>query len=107
MTAYAIAQLHDVTMGPEIVEYLERIEATLAPYGGRYLVHGPRPDVVEGTWHGDLIIIGFPDIEQARGWYTSDAYRQIMRLRTENAKGNIMLVEGVPEGHRATDILQG
>lgn len=53
MTAYAIAHLHDVEMCDDIVEYLERIDDTLAPFGGRFAIHGARPDVREGTWHGD------------------------------------------------------
>jgi len=44
MTAYAIANIQSITIGPAIVEYLERIDATLAPYGGRFLIHGdPAP----------------------------------------------------------------
>ncbi|MDT0265256.1 DUF1330 domain-containing protein [Streptomyces sp. DSM 44915] len=38
--AYVIACLRDAEVGPENAEYLERIEATTAPHGGRYLVHG-------------------------------------------------------------------
>ena len=41
--AYGVALLQDVRMGPPIVEYLERIDATLAPYGGRFIVHGATP----------------------------------------------------------------
>ncbi|MGQ4878594.1 DUF1330 domain-containing protein [Billgrantia sp. LNSP4103-1] len=105
MTAYAIARLQDVAMGPEIVEYLEKIDATLAPYGGHYLVHGGPTEVLEGHWQGDTIMLGFPSLEQARAWYRSDAYRRILPLRTANAMGDVILVEGVEEGHRGVDIL--
>jgi hypothetical protein len=40
MSAYAIAHVQSVTPGPEIAEYLLRIDATLAPFQGRFLVHG-------------------------------------------------------------------
>ncbi|WP_405134806.1 DUF1330 domain-containing protein [Nocardia sp. NBC_01388] len=40
MPGYAIAQLYDVDLNAEIVEYLERIDSTLAPFGGKFLVHG-------------------------------------------------------------------
>ena len=33
-----------------IIEYLERIDVTLAPFGGRFRVHGARPEVLEGEW---------------------------------------------------------
>lgn len=32
MSAYAIANIQSIRMGPDVVEYLERIDATLAPY---------------------------------------------------------------------------
>ena len=105
MPAYAVAHLREVTMGPEIVAYLERIDATLAPFGGRFLIHGGSVDVLEGDWSGDLIVIAFPDRERARAWYASPAYRAILRLRTGNARGEAVIVDGVPDDHRATDVL--
>ena len=41
MPAYAIAHLESVTIGPHIVEYLQGIDATLAPYGGRSMACQP------------------------------------------------------------------
>jgi uncharacterized protein (DUF1330 family) len=43
MAAYALAHLRRVTMGPPIVEYLQRIDATLTPFNGRFIVHGCAP----------------------------------------------------------------
>jgi uncharacterized protein (DUF1330 family) len=43
MAGYAIAHLQDVTVGAAIVEYLQRIDATLAPFGGHFIVHGAAP----------------------------------------------------------------
>jgi uncharacterized protein (DUF1330 family) len=60
MTTYAIAHLRNVVMGPDIVAYVEAIDATLAPFAGRFLVHG-----------------------------------------------DVIIVDGVGEDHRATDILGG
>lgn len=107
MPAYAVALLHDVTMGPEIVEYLARIDATLAPHGGQFLVHGGPREMLEGEAVGDLVVIAFPDRAAARAWYGSPAYAAILPLRTRNASGPVFLVGGVGEGHRATDILAG
>jgi uncharacterized protein (DUF1330 family) len=105
MPAYAIGHLRDVAMGPAIVEYLERIDATLAPFGGRFLIHGARPEVLEGDWRGDLIVVEFPDLDHARTWYRSPDYQAIAPLRADNADGEIVLLDGVEHGHRATDIL--
>lgn len=105
MPAYAVAQLHDVTMGPDIVEYLQKIDATLAPFGGYFLIHGGSVERLEGAWSGDLIVIAFPDKYSARAWYGSSAYRRILPLRTKNSKGDVILIEGVGPDHRADDIL--
>lgn len=40
MASYAIARLRNVVLGPDIVAYVEAIDATLAPFAGRFLVHG-------------------------------------------------------------------
>ena len=105
MTAYAVAHLQSVRAGPDIVEYLQRIDATLEPYGGRFVVHGGDPDVREGEWPGDLIVIEFPDRETAIRWYESPAYQEILPLRTDNSDGTAIIVDGVGPDHRATDVL--
>jgi uncharacterized protein (DUF1330 family) len=106
MTAYAVGILQDVKMGPPIVEYLERIDATLAPYDGHFIVHGGDSEVLEGTSPGTLIVIEFPDRGAAEQWYQSPAYKEIVRLRTENSVGTVFLVDGVGRDHLATDVLR-
>jgi uncharacterized protein (DUF1330 family) len=105
MTTYAVAHMQTVDVGPAIVEYLERIDATLAPFEGRFLVHGATPDVLEGEFPGHLIVIAFPTRAQAEGWYGSPAYREILPLRLEHSTGPAVLVDGAEPGHRATDVL--
>jgi uncharacterized protein (DUF1330 family) len=105
MTHYAIANLQNVQLGAGIVEYLERIDGTLAPYDGHFIVHGGVPEAVEGEWQGTLIVIEFPSYEHARGWYDSPEYRKILPLRTENSDGVTMLLAGVDRDHLATDVL--
>jgi uncharacterized protein (DUF1330 family) len=104
---YAIGHLRNVRFGPEIIEYLERIDETLTPFGGRFIIHGGRLERQEGDWHGDLIVIRFPSLDAARAWYGSPAYQAIAPLRTRNAEGDVILIEGVNDDHRATDILKG
>lgn len=105
MAAYAIAMIRETRFGNEIKEYLLRIDDTLAAFSGQYRVHGGPYQPLEGTWTGDLVVIEFPSMEQAQGWYESDAYRAIRPLRTEHTEGDVILVQGVPEGHRGADIL--
>jgi uncharacterized protein (DUF1330 family) len=104
-SAYGVALMRDVEIGPEIVEYLKRIDATLVPYGGRFIVHGPRPVMLEGADPGTMVVIEFPDRAHAEDWYGSPAYQQILHLRTEHSSSTVFIVEGVGPDHRATDVL--
>lgn len=95
MPAYALAHLRTPQINDEVLEYIERIQATLDPYGGRFLVHGAQVDVKEGPWPGTVVIIEFPDRAAAQDWYDSPAYREILPLRTGNIEGSTLIVEGV------------
>ena len=106
MSASAVAHMRRLSAGhPDIVRYLEQIDATLAPFGGRFLVHGHEVELVEGEWPGHLIVIEFPDRERVRAWYASPAYQEILPLRTRNSDSDIIFVDTVPEDHIATDVL--
>jgi len=107
MASYAVGVLREVRMGPPIVEYLERIDDTLRPYDGHFIIHGGEQDVREGASPGTLIVIEFPDRQRAEEWYASPAYRAILPLRTENSDSNVFFVEGVDRDHLATDVLKG
>ncbi|WP_428001383.1 DUF1330 domain-containing protein [Acidovorax sp.] len=107
MSAYAIGLLEDLQFGPDIVTYLQRIDATLAPFGGEFLVHGTRPELKEGKFGGDCVVIAFPSMEQARAWYDSDAYAPLIPMRTQHSQSTVFLLEGVKEvPYRAVGLLQ-
>ncbi|MFE7618353.1 DUF1330 domain-containing protein [Streptomyces sp. NPDC057496] len=95
MSAYGFAHLRSRRHHTDIIEYLERIQATLDPFAGRFLIHGPPAEVVEGTWPGSMVLIEFPGLAEARAWYDSPAYRDILRLRTDHIEGDVLLIEGV------------
>ena len=42
---------------------------------------------------------------RATGWYESEAYQEILPLRTRNARGWAVIVDGVSADHRATGVL--
>ena len=103
---YAVAFLSGVRLGPEILRYIEQIEATFEPFGGEWVVHGTQPEIVEGPWSGDLVVIGFPSAAAARDWYASPAYQRILELRTRHSDSVALLVEGVPAGYRAEETVE-
>jgi uncharacterized protein (DUF1330 family) len=107
MPAYVIAHLRAADPHQDIAEYMERITATFEPYGGRFLVHGTQHEVKEGDWPGHVVMIGFPDIAQARAWWDSPAYQEIVPLRSRHIQGDIIVVEGVPQDYDSTATARG
>jgi uncharacterized protein (DUF1330 family) len=99
MSAYAIAHLRVPQVHPDLVEYVERIQATLDPYAGRFLAHGGRKEVMEGAWPGSIVLLEFPDMETARAWHDSPAYQEILPLRTRHVIGDVVVTEGVPPAY--------
>ena len=104
MPAYALAHLRTPNLHPDVLDYIDRIQATLDPFGGRFIVHGAEVEVIEGTWPGTVVIIEFPGRDEARAWYDSPAYQEILPLRTDHIEGEAIIVEGVAPGYdpRAT-----
>ncbi len=93
--AYAIAHLRTPQINDDVLDYIERIQATLDAFGGRFLVHGGEVDVKEGPWPGTIVVIEFPTHEDAQAWYASDAYQAILPLRTAHITGETIIADGV------------
>ncbi len=95
MAAYLIAQI-DVTDPETFERYRERVPATIAAHGGKYLVRGGAMEVLEGSWaHPRVIVLEFPSMAQAKAWYDSDDYRDLKAMRIGASNGNAIFVEGV------------
>jgi uncharacterized protein (DUF1330 family) len=85
-----------VTDPDGIRPYSQQVDATFAPFGGRYLVRGGRTASLEGQPPKRLVIIAFDSMEQAQAWYDSPAYRAIHPIRTTSATSRVYIVEGAP-----------
>jgi uncharacterized protein (DUF1330 family) len=79
----------------QALDYLERVEATFLPYGGKWLVLGVHDEVVEGGWPGSVVLMQFPDMQTAKAWYWSPEYQEIIGLRTRNVISDLILVDEV------------
>lgn len=102
MTAYALAHLRpQPPLHDDVFVYIERIQDTMDPFGGRFLVHATDTEVIEGPVEGGYVLIEFPDMDKARAWYRSDAYREILPMRTDNMEGTVVLLQGVPPNYDA------
>jgi uncharacterized protein (DUF1330 family) len=95
MSAYIIVDIdiHD-TAGLE--EYRRQVPATIAKYGGRFIVRGGKFETLEGNWNPKrLVMLEFPSGEQAKRWYDSTEYRPLKAMRLKASESNLILVEGV------------
>lgn len=86
--------------------YLESVEETVAPFGGKWLAQGPA-DVVEGTWPGLVVLMEFPSRIAADAWYHSAAYQAILPLRVKNAISDIIFIDQLPAGFTVKGFAQG
>ena len=95
MSAYIIADV-TVTDPATMEEYRKLVPATLAPYGGRFIVRGGAHQTVEGDWKPNrLVILEFPTLEQAKRWYDSEQYREPKAMRLRAGRTNLVMVDGV------------
>jgi uncharacterized protein (DUF1330 family) len=95
VAAYVIVDL-TVTDLPTMEEYRKRVPATLAAYGGRFLVRGGAHQTVEGDWKPNrLVVLEFPTMDQAKRWYSSEEYREPLAMRLRAGRADMVMVEGV------------
>jgi uncharacterized protein (DUF1330 family) len=94
MKAYLVLDftIHDF---PGFRPYVAAIPALIERHGGKYIVRGVEPTVVEGEWAPDLmVILEFPSRADAEA-FLGDPDAQAMfdvRHRTTNSK--LVLVDG-------------
>ena len=96
MPAYVIASVTDAWDQAKLVEYRERNTDAVARHGGRFVARGGRHEILEGDYEPvRVVIMEFPDLDAARGWYESDDYAPLRELRRSASKTDIFMVEGV------------
>jgi uncharacterized protein (DUF1330 family) len=94
MPAYIISDL--VARDAAAFElYRTRAAASIAQYGGRYLVRRGTIEVLEGEWTPrSIVVVEFPDMERARTWYRSPEYSRALEVRDVALSRNLILVDG-------------
>jgi uncharacterized protein (DUF1330 family) len=74
MPAYVVVDI-EITDPPAFEEYRKGVPATVAKYGGRFVVRGGKSETPEGSWHPKRLAL--------------------LAMRLKASKGNLVLVEGV------------
>jgi uncharacterized protein (DUF1330 family) len=96
--AYIVTEV-DVTGNMDLFlkDYAAHVQATVEPFGGRYLVRGGRNVGIEGDPpKGRIVISVFDSFEKAQAWRDSPEYKKILTVREREAKSRMYIVEGLP-----------
>ena len=95
MAAYVMANI-EVHDSETFERYREKVPATIAAFGGRYIVRGGEVTPLEGALPAPrVVVIEFDDRAAAERWYHSDDYQEILPLRLNSANGTAVIVDGV------------
>lgn len=94
MAAYVISEVE--VLDPALFEeYRSLAPATIAKYGGRYVVRGGAIESVEGDWAPKhIVVVEFPTMARAREWYHSAEYAEALKVRHGALNRRLIFVEG-------------
>jgi uncharacterized protein (DUF1330 family) len=77
-------------------EYKAQGAASIAAYGGRYVVRGGDFDVLEGDAPaGRTVVLEFPSREAAVEWYHGPEYSAARAIREGAARARMYVVDGI------------
>jgi uncharacterized protein (DUF1330 family) len=72
-------------------DYRSQVPATLAPWGAELSFRGRKVASLAGdSPYSDIVVIRFPGVDAANGWFSSAAYQALIPLREQAA--DMMLV---------------
>ncbi len=75
--------------------YLTEIPAHIARHGGRYIVQGAEPTIIEGDWTpGRLVILEFPDRAKAQAFLDDPTLQDLFKVRHDTTTSKLVLVDG-------------
>jgi uncharacterized protein (DUF1330 family) len=94
--AYFIYDVREIR-DPERMDQYRRVALPMvARYGGRYVVVGGPVAALEGSWYPSFpVIIEFPTLEHAERWYHSPEYRELRNLRSDAARIDGVILQGI------------
>ncbi|MBN7811923.1 DUF1330 domain-containing protein [Algoriphagus sp. H41] len=92
MSAYVLVEV-DIHDGSLYEEYKKLTPASIAAYGGSFVVRGLPVQVMEGSWdHDRLVLLEFPSKEKALEWYHSEAYQKARAIREQASSANFLII---------------
>ena len=94
MKAYLVLDF-SVSDLPGFLPYVEAIPAFIEKHGGRYIVRGVEPTVMEGDWRPErMVILEFPSRGNAETFLNDPDARALFELRHRTTDSKLVLVDG-------------
>ena len=94
MNAYLVLDLtiHDLE---KFHEYIVKIPAVIKKHAGRYIVQGEEPEVIEGDWNPErIVVIEFPSRVKAKEFLQDPEAQTLFQLRHNTTTSKLVLVDG-------------
>ncbi len=94
--AYAIVDISEMTDANLFREQLlpKVTPATVAAFGGQYLVRSENAVAIDGTPPRRFVVIAFDSMDRAKAWSTSQGQKEVDAIRMKATKSRQFLVEG-------------
>ena len=94
MKAYLVLDfsVHDL---PGFMPYVSEIPAFIEKHGGRYMVRGEPPSVMEGEWAPErMVILEFPSRRDAEAFLDDPDAQALFAIRHRTTASKLVLVNG-------------
>lgn len=80
---------------PEAMKAYGAAAVKTMPEGVKFLAADPKPETLEGEWHGtQTVLLEFKSVDAAKAWYNSDEYQAAAKLRHAAADSNGVILTG-------------
>ena len=91
---YILAEV-EVTDPALFEAYRPLAAASIAAFGGKYLVRGGAAETLEGGGSpARMVLLEFPTPERAMEWYKSAQYQEALAIRLKAATTDVLLLTG-------------
>jgi uncharacterized protein (DUF1330 family) len=94
MTAYLVLDF-SVQDLPGFRPYVAEIPTFIEKHGGRYIVRGVKPTVMEGDWAPEgMVILEFPSSQKAKAFLDDPDAQALFAVRHKTTISKLVLVDG-------------
>ena len=77
-------------------EYIDKIPAFIKTPGGHYIVQGSVPELMEGDWRPErVVVLEFPSTSSAKEFLNDPEAQSLFAIRHSATTSKLILVEGL------------